>query len=139
MDRRRKTVESKRFYTFKSAAECVSTSVNLTVRHKCVRHVALLPSFIGGMPICRHFLRELACRGEECFLMLHCPRALRKRRAVYCRPGTNPRRVRSHTFNSLYESHKQIVITSDKFPKEIPGLEDRHSSGDGSRIFSRPT
>jgi chromosomal replication initiator protein len=30
-----------------------------------------------------------------------------------------------HTFNSLYESHKQIVITSDKFPKEIPGLEDR--------------
>ena len=29
------------------------------------------------------------------------------------------------TFNSLYESHKQIVITSDKFPKEIPGLEDR--------------
>src|SRR5207342_71654 len=28
-----------------------------------------------------------------------------------------------HTFNSLYESHKQIVITSDKFPKEIPGLE----------------
>jgi chromosomal replication initiator protein len=30
-----------------------------------------------------------------------------------------------HTFNSLYESHKQIVITSDKFPKEIPELEDR--------------
>jgi len=30
-----------------------------------------------------------------------------------------------HTFNSLYESHKQIIITSDKFPKEIPGLEDR--------------
>jgi chromosomal replication initiator protein len=30
-----------------------------------------------------------------------------------------------HTFNSLYESRKQIVITSDKFPKEIPGLEDR--------------
>ncbi len=30
-----------------------------------------------------------------------------------------------HTFNSLYESHKQIVLTSDKFPKEIPGLEDR--------------
>ena len=30
-----------------------------------------------------------------------------------------------HTFNSLYESHSQIVITSDKFPKDIPGLEDR--------------
>ncbi|MGH7771328.1 MAG: chromosomal replication initiator protein DnaA [Candidatus Binatia bacterium] len=30
-----------------------------------------------------------------------------------------------HTFNSLYESHRQIVLTSDKFPKEIPELEDR--------------
>lgn len=30
-----------------------------------------------------------------------------------------------HTFNSLYESHKQIVITSDRFPKDIPGIEDR--------------
>ena len=30
-----------------------------------------------------------------------------------------------HTFNSLYESHKQIVLTSDKLPKDIPGLEER--------------
>lgn len=30
-----------------------------------------------------------------------------------------------HTFNSLYETHKQIVVTSDKFPKEMPDLEER--------------
>lgn len=30
-----------------------------------------------------------------------------------------------HTFNSLYESHKQIVIMSDKPPKEMPGFEER--------------
>ena len=30
-----------------------------------------------------------------------------------------------HTFNALYDSHKQIIVTSDKFPKEIPGLEER--------------
>ena len=30
-----------------------------------------------------------------------------------------------HTFNSLHESHKQIVVTSDKFPKDMPGLEER--------------
>ncbi|MEG1778739.1 MAG: chromosomal replication initiator protein DnaA [Oscillospiraceae bacterium] len=30
-----------------------------------------------------------------------------------------------HTFNSLYESSKQIVLTSDRPPKEIKTLEDR--------------
>ena len=30
-----------------------------------------------------------------------------------------------HTFNTLYKSHKQIVLTSDKFPMDIPKLEDR--------------
>ena len=30
-----------------------------------------------------------------------------------------------HTFNSLYESGAQMVITCDRFPKEIEGLEDR--------------
>jgi len=30
-----------------------------------------------------------------------------------------------HTFNSLFESHKQIVLTADQYPHEIPDLEDR--------------
>lgn len=30
-----------------------------------------------------------------------------------------------HTFNALYESKKQIVLTSDRTPKEIKTLEDR--------------
>ena len=30
-----------------------------------------------------------------------------------------------HTFNALYESHKQIIMTSDKPPKDIKTLEDR--------------
>jgi chromosomal replication initiator protein len=30
-----------------------------------------------------------------------------------------------YTFNALHDSHKQIVITSDKFPREISDLEER--------------
>jgi chromosomal replication initiator protein len=30
-----------------------------------------------------------------------------------------------HTFNALFELKKQIVVTSDKTPREIPDLEDR--------------
>ena len=33
-----------------------------------------------------------------------------------------------HTFNTLYSARKQIVITSDKYPKEIPLLDDRLKS-----------
>jgi chromosomal replication initiator protein len=33
-----------------------------------------------------------------------------------------------HTFNDLYSSRRQIVVTSDKFPKEIPDLEERIQS-----------
>lgn len=33
-----------------------------------------------------------------------------------------------HTFNTLYSAKKQIVITSDKYPKDIPLLDDRLKS-----------
>ena len=30
-----------------------------------------------------------------------------------------------HTFNSMYDSNRQIVVTSDQYPHEIPELEER--------------
>lgn len=30
-----------------------------------------------------------------------------------------------YTFNTLYESHKQVVISSDKYPKDINNIEER--------------
>jgi chromosomal replication initiator protein len=30
-----------------------------------------------------------------------------------------------HTFNTLYDQHRQIILTSDKVPKDIAGLEER--------------
>lgn len=30
-----------------------------------------------------------------------------------------------HTFNTIFESHKQIILSSDKYPREIPKLEER--------------
>ncbi len=30
-----------------------------------------------------------------------------------------------NTFNTLYDAHKQIIVSSDRPPKEIPGLEER--------------
>jgi chromosomal replication initiator protein len=33
-----------------------------------------------------------------------------------------------HTFNELYQKKKQILITSDKYPKDIPNIEERLKS-----------
>ncbi len=33
-----------------------------------------------------------------------------------------------HTFNALLEGNQQIILTSDKYPKEIQGVEDRLKS-----------
>ena len=39
-----------------------------------------------------------------------------------------------HTFNSLYEAHKQLVITSDRPPRELEELEERLRSRFGQGI-----
>lgn len=33
-----------------------------------------------------------------------------------------------YTFNTLLEGHQQIILTCDRYPKEVPGLEDRLKS-----------
>tara|TARA_R110002110_G_scaffold65206_5_gene180071 strand:+ start:10768 stop:12213 length:1446 start_codon:yes stop_codon:yes gene_type:complete len=39
-----------------------------------------------------------------------------------------------HTFNALLEGQQQIIITSDRFPKEINGIEERLKSRFGSGL-----
>ena len=39
-----------------------------------------------------------------------------------------------HTFNSLFDKKRQIIMTCDRFPKEIDGLEDRLKSRFGSGL-----
>ncbi len=45
-----------------------------------------------------------------------------------------------HTFNSLFESGKQVIMTCDKYPKEITGMEERLKSrfGWGLTVFIEP-
>lgn len=39
-----------------------------------------------------------------------------------------------HTFNSLFDKKRQIILTCDRYPKEIDGLEDRLKSRFGSGL-----
>lgn len=39
-----------------------------------------------------------------------------------------------HTFNALLEGQQQIILTSDRFPKEITGIEERLKSRFGSGL-----
>lgn len=41
-----------------------------------------------------------------------------------------------HTFNTLYNNHKQIIITSDKPPKEMQNLEERLKSRFGWSLIA---
>ena len=41
-----------------------------------------------------------------------------------------------HTFNALYQQGKQIVLTSDKTPQELPGIEDRLASRFASGLIA---
>ncbi|MGI6408098.1 MAG: chromosomal replication initiator protein DnaA [Thiopseudomonas sp.] len=45
-----------------------------------------------------------------------------------------------HTFNALLEGNQQIILTSDRFPKEIDGLEERLKSrfGWGLTVYVEP-
>ncbi|PIE83735.1 MAG: chromosomal replication initiator protein DnaA [Candidatus Contendobacter odensis] len=39
-----------------------------------------------------------------------------------------------YTFNSLLERHQQVILTCDRYPKEVSGLEDRLKSRFGSGL-----
>ena len=43
-----------------------------------------------------------------------------------------------HTFNALFESEQQIIMTSDRYPKELSGLEDRLKSRFGWGLTVAP-
>jgi len=43
----------------------------------------------------------------------------------FIKKKTNTQEEFFHTFNTLYGAKKQIVITSDNFPQDIPDIEDR--------------
>lgn len=40
-----------------------------------------------------------------------------------------------HTFNALHESKRQVIITADRFPKELIGVEERLMSRFGSGLI----